>query len=159
MSTVIIQPRDWPDWYKIRKWLTANAPGGYRLRSAVDSMPAAFEYAQEHQDGLMRHLYPEAYPDPAAPAVEPLAAPAAPTPPVSPDAPAPVRAKAKDPAPAVDGAPDALATGTTPPEGGTPAPVEGDGEPVVAPPTDVAQAADARRKAATGGKTAGGARK
>lgn len=83
MSTVIMQARDWGDWYDIKGWLDANAPGSYRLVHAVDSMPAAFEYPAEHQAALMEKLYGKAapaqpdtaQPEPASPAAEPDQAP------------------------------------------------------------------------------------
>ena len=75
MSTVIFQARDWSDWYVVRKWLEANCPGQYKLVSANDGVPAAFQYPQAHQRGLMNHLYP---PPPEPPAATVEAEPVAP---------------------------------------------------------------------------------
>lgn len=82
-SNVILQPKDWRDWYRVRDWLAANAPEGYRLRSVQDGVPAAFEYPARYQVALMQFLYPEAYPvTPESPAgfvqPPPKAAPGAP---------------------------------------------------------------------------------
>ena len=73
MSTVIFQARDWSDWYVVRKWLEANCPGQYKLVSANDGVPAAFQYPQAHQRGLMNHLYPPPEPPAATVEAEPVA--------------------------------------------------------------------------------------
>lgn len=75
MSTVIMQARDWGDWYHIKGWLDENAPGSYRLVHAMDSMPAAFEYPAEHQPALMKKLYGSASPDAGPQVITPPAEP------------------------------------------------------------------------------------
>lgn len=132
MSTVIFQARDWSDWYVVRKWLEANCPGQYKLVSANDGVPAAFQYPQAHQRGLMNHLYP---PPPEPPAATVEAEPVA-----------PARA-ARKPEPAAPAEPE-------PPAPEPPAPAEPEPTPAAAPEEAVVDApseAPARVGLATGG--------